>query len=55
MDIVSARKILGKTAEKMSDSEIQETIDTGNLLSDLILDMWLKLPKKEKDKFRNKN
>jgi len=54
MDIVSARKILGKSADKMNDSEVQETIDSGNLLSHLILDIWIKLPEKEKSQFRKR-
>lgn len=53
MDIKSARKILGETAEKMTDEEIQETINTGNLLSDICIDLYLKMSPSERKKYEN--
>lgn len=51
MDIKSARKILGETAEKMTDIDIQESIDSANLLSDISIDIFLKMTPKERNKY----
>jgi hypothetical protein len=52
MDIKTARKILGKDGEKIKDIQIKEEIDTANMLSNILLDMWLKMSIKERKKLR---
>lgn len=53
MEIKEAKRILGKTTEKMMEIEIQETINTGNLLSDLCIDLYSKMSPSESKKYEN--
>jgi len=54
MNIAAARKILGIEAEKMSDEEVEETIDSTSTLVNLCIDMYLKLSPYEKKKYKVK-
>ena len=38
MTIAKARKLIGKKSDNLSDSQIQQTIETARLLSDIFLD-----------------
>ncbi len=54
MTIERARKILGKTGEKMSDEEVQKTIDFLSMLVNKVLDSWEKMTPEERDKWKTK-
>lgn len=43
----TCRKILGKTAQKMSDQEIEELRNTFIVISDLAIDSFLKKTRRE--------
>lgn len=46
LTLKSARKLLGKTVENVSDEELQKDIDTATLLKDFFFDAYLKDRKK---------
>lgn len=54
MTIQQARKILDKEGKKMSDSQVQEFINTASLLSDIFFDMWFKMTPEERANFKSK-
>lgn len=54
MDIAKARKILEKDGENLSDDEVQEFINSANVLSDIFWEMWEKMTPAERDKFKKK-
>ena len=52
--VEKARKILGKTGEKMDDEEVQKTIDLLSMLVNEVLDQWKKMTPEEKEKWKTK-
>lgn len=54
MTIKQARKLLGNKSLDQSDSEIQEMINTGQLLADLIIDQYLKMTPQERKDWHSK-
>lgn len=55
MDIQKARKLLGKKDKNLTDEQVLEFIHTGEVLADVILDMWLKMTPEEKKKWKVNN
>lgn len=54
MDIQKARKILGEDGNKLTDEQVQEYINTAELLSNIAFDAWNKLSPEEKKKWSKK-
>ena len=50
MDIAKARKILEKDGKKLTDAQVQEFIETAELLTDIALNAWDKLTPEERKK-----
>jgi len=55
VDIQKARKLLGKKDKNLTDEQVLEFIHTGEVLADVILDMWLKMTPEEKKKWKVNN
>lgn len=51
MNIKKARKLIGKTNSKHSDTEILEMIDTAKLFTNIAIDMFSKMKPEEIEKF----
>lgn len=54
MDIKQARKILEKDGKNLTDEQVQEYMNTANLLTDMFFDMWNKMTPKERAKWKSK-
>ena len=54
MNIQQARKILDKESKKMTDGQVQEYINTSELLTDIFFEMWNKMSPEERAKFKHK-
>lgn len=55
MTTKDARKILDKEGKKMTDGQVQEYINTAELLTDIFFEMWNKMTLEEKAKFKHKH
>ena len=55
MTIKQAPKLLGKKSQNQSDDEIQKSINTGKLLANLIIDMYLKMTTQERKKWHEEH
>lgn len=53
--ITKARKILGKSADELSDEQINELHDTATLFADLIIDMYLEMTPEERKKWHEEH
>ncbi|MFA6081212.1 MAG: hypothetical protein WC741_02280 [Patescibacteria group bacterium] len=54
MTIKEARKILGKTAKRMTDEQVEKAIDTTTTLVNILLDQWEKMTPDERSKWETK-
>ncbi len=54
MTIQRAREILEKDCEKLTDDQVQEYINSADVLSDVALDIWFKMTPEERKKFKGK-
>ncbi len=54
MTIQKARELVGKEGNKLTDEQIQEYIDSANVLFDIFFDMWFKMTPEERKKFNKK-
>ncbi|MCB9813731.1 MAG: hypothetical protein H6772_04990 [Pseudomonadales bacterium] len=55
MTIKQARRILGKQSQDQSDDEVQESIDSGKVLADIIIDQYFKMSPQERKDWHKKH
>lgn len=54
MTIQRARDILEADGKKLTDEQVQEYINSAEVLSDMFFDMWFKMTPEERKKFDHK-
>lgn len=50
--IKEARELMGKNADKYTDEQVEEMVNTLSVLSDLAIDSWLAKTPEERKKFK---
>lgn len=55
MTLKEARKLMEKDGEKYTDEELEKSIETMQILANVIIDSFLKLTPKERAKYKDPN